>query len=641
MDIPETGAVFAFGRSHLTISGDGNDNNYFFVKKDRIKKLICGQNQSAVICESGRLFVWGENPFGQLAIGLCENIVTKPSCVKVIKKLGHTVKDFQYGSNFSVLLTDSSKVFYAGKNIFPFNAKIDSLDGVFKHDVTEIPIELHEYEQFKEQFDMIRAGDEHIVVVNSKRNKLFGWGFNSHYQLAQIDSATVLKEPDVFFQTEEGESIKLLECGKISTCIVTELNNLYLTGRYKAITISSFHKLHEPIPNSTITQVCISDEDDIYLLTESGIVYKSINMKSVNDIAFEEVSFPELNDKIAKIAPGLSFLSIITNSGRCFSLLDDDKTTLIESGKLRDLNVVDINAGAQHVLVSAILRNEDENGNDDNLLLNQTYTINFKKITEMGSGVDNYQEPKTEEQLKSLSKIDSHMHDENTDIHDKNDNISLIDLEESIRGNESRATTLECKDTESSNHSSANKNSSERPNSTIRFIDNGIEKAIIEHKIKNGSVKINMTDTSEENDDDDEDEETKKNISRKKTPMPRARKINIVTAEDLDENGIIDRDEDLYDDNDDVSTSTLRGSDESLEAYINEENKINELNNSNNNIQQQHTSERFRKVKKFMSEIKDKGKGLSCKTADNVIDEYSRERDMTRNDNHKKSCSIM
>jgi len=49
--------------------------------------------------------VWGENACGQLAIGTCENIVTKPSCVKEMKKMGYTVKDFQYGSNFSVLLT--------------------------------------------------------------------------------------------------------------------------------------------------------------------------------------------------------------------------------------------------------------------------------------------------------------------------------------------------------------------------------------------------------------------------------------------------------------------------------------------------------------------------------------------------------
>lgn len=116
---------------------------------------------------------------------------------------------------------DSSKIFYAGKNIFPFIARIESLDGVFQHDISEVPIELHEYEQFNEQFDMIRAGDEHIVVVNQKRDKLFGFGFNSHYQLSTIDSAKVLKQPDIFFQADSGEEIKLLECGKISTCLVT------------------------------------------------------------------------------------------------------------------------------------------------------------------------------------------------------------------------------------------------------------------------------------------------------------------------------------------------------------------------------------------------------------------------------------
>jgi hypothetical protein len=129
--------------------------------------------------------------------------------------------------------SDSGKVFYAGKNIFPFNAKIDSLNGVFQHDITEIPIQLHEYEQFHEQFDMIRAGDEHFVVANEARDKLYGFGFNSHYQLASIDSMKVLTQPDVFFHAEnENETIKLLECGKISTCLVTGMynnNNIHTT----------------------------------------------------------------------------------------------------------------------------------------------------------------------------------------------------------------------------------------------------------------------------------------------------------------------------------------------------------------------------------------------------------------------------
>lgn len=54
--------------------------------------------------ESGRLFVWGENQFGQLGIGSNE-IVTKPSCVKAIKALGYKVRNVAYGEAFGIILT--------------------------------------------------------------------------------------------------------------------------------------------------------------------------------------------------------------------------------------------------------------------------------------------------------------------------------------------------------------------------------------------------------------------------------------------------------------------------------------------------------------------------------------------------------
>jgi hypothetical protein len=38
-------------------------------------------------------------------VGSSEITLTKPSCVKEIKRMGHTVKDFQFGKDFSVLLT--------------------------------------------------------------------------------------------------------------------------------------------------------------------------------------------------------------------------------------------------------------------------------------------------------------------------------------------------------------------------------------------------------------------------------------------------------------------------------------------------------------------------------------------------------
>lgn len=132
----------------------------------------------------------------------------------------------------------------------------------------------------------------------------------------------------------------------------------------------------------------------------------------------------------------------------------------------------------------------------------------------------------------------------------------------------------------------------------------------------------------------DSDVEDHKPFPRKKTPIARSRKPKEPTVDDLNEDGIIDRDEDIYDDNDDVSTSTMRGSEESLQDYINEENKINE-NNLNGPIRK-----RMSRIKKFMSDVRDKGKGFSCKTADSVVDEYPTEIQHL-NDNHKKSCCIM
>lgn len=183
------------------------------------------------------------------------------------------------------------------------------------------------------------------------------------------------------------------------------------------------------------------------------------------DLRFDELKFPDLTEKIVKVAPGKNFASVMTEDNKCFSLLRED-STLVESAKLKNLRVIDINAGTQHVLVSTILRNEDVNGNDP--MLNQTYTINFKPITEMGNGEENYQEPDTGESLRATMDS-SHF--------DSDDKISVIELEESMRMG-SRATTLECKETESSGNSSAQKFSATSLKSSIRYTDTTMEKGL-------------------------------------------------------------------------------------------------------------------------------------------------------------------
>lgn len=263
--------------------------------------------------------------------------------------------------------------------------------------------------------------------------------------------------------------------------MLAEFNDLYIVGRFKNMTIPTFTRIREPVTNSTISQLHATDEDELYLVTDCGSVFKSNDFRNIMELRFDELKFPNITEKIVKIAPGMSFVSVLTESGKCFSLLNNE---LIESNKLRDLRVVDIQAGAQHVLVSVMQREEDVNGNQDSLL-NQTYTINFQPINGLGSGEENYQEPENGEKLQS--------HCEEFESEDK---VSVIDMNESVRDIGSRATTLECKDSQSSGSSSLQKPSPNRSDSTIRFIDNGIDKTLNVDDATDGKFDCNCQETT-------------------------------------------------------------------------------------------------------------------------------------------------
>lgn len=212
------------------------------------------------------------------------------------------------------------------------------------------------------------------------------------------------------------------------------------------MTISTFTKIREPIMNSTITQLCISDEDEIYLVTEDGLVFKSNDFRNIIELRFEQMNFSGITERILRIAPGMSFLSAQTESGKCFSFLSNDKS-IVESAKLNQLKVVDICSGNQHVLVAVVPR-KDNNGSPETML-NKTYTINFKG---MGNGAENCQYPGSNNNMNAIVESE---------------------LEDTSRSNASRATTLECRDYDTPE----SKLSPEHDETTIKFVDEGIEKS--------------------------------------------------------------------------------------------------------------------------------------------------------------------
>lgn len=104
-----------FGILYVWINGALGRNANEYKKKSTnyyLSSIIIRWWLCWYVPESGRLFVWGENQFGQLGIGSTE-IVTKPSCVKAIKALGYKVRNVAYGQAFGVILTGQYTTYFS------------------------------------------------------------------------------------------------------------------------------------------------------------------------------------------------------------------------------------------------------------------------------------------------------------------------------------------------------------------------------------------------------------------------------------------------------------------------------------------------------------------------------------------------
>ncbi|XP_062544218.1 uncharacterized protein LOC134211413 isoform X2 [Armigeres subalbatus] len=347
--------------------------SYFFIKNDPVVKIVCGNKQSAVICESGRLFVWGQNQYSQLGIASID-LCQKPSCVRTLKRLKQRVRDVRFGGNgYGLILTEQGKILYTGKNVFPFNAKVASLYesnslrkcSTDNSEYTTTPIDLVEFSECLEKEDEllvgIAAGFCHFVVLSSAGN-CFGWGHNSHQQLGGVDSLKILTKPD---RIGVEERVVLVECGNYCTLMVSETNKLYLAGKFQKITIPVVKELSMIELPTAVISLQITRNDLIYLLLENNQVYRCNRIQKIDDLQFARLElfdqFLRGGEWITQIAPADNFTSFATNQGRLLTTYDDDSPFtpsdhFRELLKFKDFHVATVASGLEHSLVLAFPR---------------------------------------------------------------------------------------------------------------------------------------------------------------------------------------------------------------------------------------------------------------------------------------------
>ncbi|EDV97454.1 GH16880 [Drosophila grimshawi] len=382
MDIPSSGAIFTLGKSHLA----ENTQSYFYIKNDPVKRLISGPHQSAVICESGRLFVWGENHYGQLGIGGHGNknnsnnnnsnnnngdIVNKPTCVKSLKTLGLKISDAAFGNNWAVIMTLSNEIFFTGRNIFPTDTHVAQhfVDAVVEQQPCAIirkPFRLEEFDDYlskneeTDNFIALQAGNEHFVVLTTK-GRLIGCGSNSQQQLGDLEEDYDGHPVEIRLDA----LVQQFACGPQSTLVLTATGNLFLTGRLNEFVFPKFTELQKNLSQSEqIIFMHISKASEIFIVTNVGNIYRSFESLRNKSLVFQRFYDydSEENGPIWKMVKGFSFYAVLSKANKFFTTFSESGhhlKTFREISKFKNLRLLDIAVGDQHILVQGLPRSSN------------------------------------------------------------------------------------------------------------------------------------------------------------------------------------------------------------------------------------------------------------------------------------------
>jgi hypothetical protein len=114
------GEVYAWGWNQFGEVGDGsNDIQLIPIKlnafnDEKVIQISCGYLHSMALTESGRVFSWGSNDFGQLGLNNNNKHVNKPSIVSLSNEIA--IKKISCGREHSLLLSQNGDIYWFGCN---------------------------------------------------------------------------------------------------------------------------------------------------------------------------------------------------------------------------------------------------------------------------------------------------------------------------------------------------------------------------------------------------------------------------------------------------------------------------------------------------------------------------------------------
>ena len=313
-EIPETGAIFTFGKTRFA----ENLANKFWIRDDKIVELACGDEHSAVITNSGRLYTFGNNDWGQLGHGNSKTY-TKPNVVKTLK--GNRVKAVACGRSHTLVISESG--------VFSFGAGADSQLGHGDNKDYNVPKKIEAF--CDKNIKQISCGAEHSAAV-TENGELFVWGSGSEGQLGlgvvECERPSLLK-----FRSK----VTFVACGYYHTAVITELGKLYTFGDDESgklgLEDNQCQDTEQPQEVKTLNEPVVSvacGGNHTAVLTKRGSLFtfgSGMHGQLGHGPSFQDMSLPKLVSTLqgkflTTVSCGESHTAVLTKNGEMYTFGD-------------------------------------------------------------------------------------------------------------------------------------------------------------------------------------------------------------------------------------------------------------------------------------------------------------------------------
>ncbi|XP_025268005.1 X-linked retinitis pigmentosa GTPase regulator [Camponotus floridanus] len=424
--IPETGAVFTIGRSRFA----DNVASHFFIRKDPVVAIECGDEHSAVICQSGRLFVFGSNDWGQLGLGH-KNHISKPSCVKILKP--EKVTHVACGRAHTLICTGAQKIFACGSNQEGQLGRENSAIG----DSSSSPILIYDCGLAGPRIVQIAAGSHHSMILTSDGG-VVAWGSNLEGQLGLPGVSGLVNKPT---KVPIPEPVKEISAGYYHSAFLTESGLVYVCGESESGKLGidvNFSTQVAPkqmqLPTPAIHVTC-GGHHTLVLAENSNIYCSGSNASGQLGMGtnLNEIHMPKhlargslRNEKIVKIACGESHSAILTELGKLFTCgdgrhgklgLEENENNVHEvtfAAKYQELFITNVACGGCHTILVGRRHEMDSQSQSDST---ESATQNKSSLPPLKLPVNIQNDHRVDTTEKSTHEKDDSHHVDKTPKH--------------------------------------------------------------------------------------------------------------------------------------------------------------------------------------------------------------------------------